>query len=86
MDTFHDWIAPGEIRYCGRCGWHLVPAGKTACRNCDPPPLARHADGTLTRPPGPSAESVHGQLLAAARQMAEDRRAAGVRPLFWVGA
>ena len=29
----HDWIAPGEYRYCP-CGWKLIPPGAIQCGNC----------------------------------------------------
>lgn len=37
----HDWIAPGEYRYCS-CGWNLIPLGTTMCGKCKHKDVCSH--------------------------------------------
>lgn len=84
MHTFHDWIKPGEIRYCSRCGWHLIPTTETLCNSCLPPLKEVQEDGTGIFRPRPSAKPIHDRLLADAEGLAAERQRSGIAPRFWM--
>ena len=66
----HEYIAPGEYRYCA-AGWHLLPSTEPQpCPVCE----------------GQAGAAVYEQALRRSREMlAAERHRLGMAPRFWLG-
>ena len=86
MSMLCDWIKPGEFSYCTRCG------DETTCRAGDQSFMCtRCLTGLLGQPMSEQVVASIGNERAAGAgqharraELAERRRAEGLRPKFWM--
>lgn len=65
-----DWIAPGEFKYCAKCGWSLIVKDETTCVKCN---------GKRG-----SVDIIHFNLCRERMELASKRRTAHEKPIFWM--